>query len=285
MTICSPAHVDNNLRAYPGAGQAGEATGLPRVSQSTLSRLLKRLAGARIHRPKRYAMCICSAPLLFGLCACSMHDVRSVLHDVRSELKKLTAQDEQSGESAQPAQPSKAAKSAKPARHAKAAEPAPEPTQQELVEYLRGKLLALSPSDGINDNIEVRFDPSTNVLTVIQPDGRCDQFLGSLDSNNLFWDIFDPSDTHNSREELLRLTVTSVSGKTARVCFDDTGKLDRETLTNRTRLFFSLAKSEQVPGFQNKMEKVVKRLIILAGGAEGKEIYPDSHGKSSTAKR
>ncbi len=277
-TIYNPAHAGSGLRAYSGAGQAIEAARRLLVARSTLSLPLNGLARARVHRPGRYAVCILSAPLLFGLCACSMHDVRRA-------LKKLTAQDEQSGESAQPAQPAKAAKAAKPARHAKAAEPMPEPTQQELVEYLRGKLLALSPSDGINDNLEVKFDPSTSVLTVIQPDGRCDQFLGSLDSNNLFWDIFDPSDAHNSREELLRLTVTSVSGKTARACFDEKGRPDQGASTNRARLLFSLAKSEQIPGFQNKMEKVVKKLIILSGGAQEKQIFPDSRGSPGSENR
>jgi hypothetical protein len=275
MTIYNSAHAGSGLRAYSGAGQAIEAARRLRVARSTLSRLLNGLARARVHRPSRYAVCILSAPLLSGLCACSMHDARSA-------LKKLTAQDEQSTESAQPA---KAAKAAKPASHAKAPEPMPEPTQQELVEYLRGRLLALSPSDGINDNLEVKFDPSASVLTVIQPDGRCDQFLGSLDSNNLFWDIFDPSDAHNSREELLRLTVTSVSGKTARACFDEKGRPDGEASTNRARLLFSLAKSEQIPGFQNKMEKVVKKLIILSGGVQEKQIFPDSRGSPGSENR
>ena len=36
--------------------------------------------------------------------------------------------------------------------------PKPEPTEAELVEYVRGALLSLSPNDGINDNLEVRYD-------------------------------------------------------------------------------------------------------------------------------
>jgi hypothetical protein len=45
--------------------------------------------------------------------------------------------------------------SAQTATHKKKAPPKPEPTAQELFEYIRGALLSLSPEDGINDNLEV----------------------------------------------------------------------------------------------------------------------------------
>jgi len=73
--------------------------------------------------------------------------------------------------------------------------PKPEPTESDLVEYIRGQLLSLSPSDGINDNLEVRYDQTNKVLTVITPSGHCDMFITSLDPNNAVWDVFDPSDT------------------------------------------------------------------------------------------
>jgi hypothetical protein len=204
----------------------------------------------------------------------SMHDME---RDVRRTLNKLTAKSQQPAEPVQPDQPAEVAKTAKPARHAKAAEPAPEPSQQELVEYLRGKLLSLSPGDGINDNVDVRFDSSTSTLTVIQPNSRCDHFLASLDANNISWDIFDPSGANDSGRELLRLTVTSVSGKTARSCFDVKGQPEDGATTNRVRLLFSLAKSEQIPGFQGKMAKVIKKLIVQSGGVEEKEFFQDTH--------
>src|SRR5580692_7519237 len=115
----------------------------------------------------------------------------------------------------QPAQPTPAAPKTKPAQHAKVT-PKPEPTQQELVDYVRGKLLALSPSDGFNDNVEVVFDPATSILSITQPDGRCDIFLNAIDPNSMAWEVFDPSDTTHAREEVLRLTLTSLSGKKAR---------------------------------------------------------------------
>jgi hypothetical protein len=194
-------------------------------------------------------------------------------------LTKDTAQTDQPAKSGQPKRPTKA-----PIR-AKVADPAPEPTQQELVEYVRGKLLTLSPSDGYNDNLDVKFDPSSGTLTVNQPDGHCDHFLGSLDANNLSWDIFDPSDAHNSREALLRLTITSVSGKAARACFDKKGQPDEGSSTNRIRLLFSLAGPEEISGFKVKMAKAMRELIAASGGAQEKEIFPDSKDKPGHAKK
>lgn len=153
------------------------------------------------------------------------------------------------------------------------------------MEYLRGKLLALSPGDGINDNVEVRFDPSTSTLTVLQPGSRCDLFLNGVDVNNIYWDVFDPSDAHTSREALLRLTATSVSGKRARVCYDTKGQPEPGLNTNRVRLLFSYPKSEQDYGFQDKMMKVVKRLIVLSGGAPERDIFKGSGSSPSSAIR
>jgi hypothetical protein len=226
----------------------------------------------------RHILRICSAALLVTLSACSVQDARNA-------LARLTADKEQSSESVKPAEPAHPKKAVKRASRAIVAEPKPEPTQQELVEYLRGKLLALSPSDGINDNLEVRFDPSTSTLTILQPGSRCDHFLNALDASNLSWDVFDPSDSHNSREDLLRLTVTSVSGKAARACFGKDGQPEEGTSTNRIRLLFSLSKSQQVPGFQARIAKVVKKLIVLAGGDPEKDIFQDSRGHRNSANK
>jgi hypothetical protein len=237
---------------------------------------------------------LCLAVLLVGLSACSKNDLRQTMREARRSLDKLMAgskEPEQTSQSAEP-QPEAPAKTAKLAHHVKAAEPVddadnqpPEPTQEELAEFLRGKLLSLSPSDGFNDNLEVRFDSSTSTLTVVQPTGRCEQFLGALNVNNITWDIFDPSDERNPREKLLRLTSNSVSGKQARACFDLNGRLEEGTSTNRVRLLFSLYKSEQIPRFQDKMATALKKLIILSGGAEGKELFPDSEAKPHSKKK
>lgn len=159
------------------------------------------------------------------------------------------------------------------AHHAKKAPPKPEPTEPELFEYIRGKLLTLSPDDGINDNLEITLDSTGTIMTTTQPGGYCDQFLNNLDTNSLSWDIFDPSDSHNSRGELLRLTVVSIAGKPARTCYDKKGKVDPEATTNRIRLLFSLAKAEQIPGFQDKMTKAAKKFIVLAGGAPETKLF------------
>ena len=243
------------------------------------------MARTRRNRPIRCAACICSAALLVCLSACSKDDVRNYKENVQNFFARLKAQTQPPAESAEPAPPPATAKNAKPTRHAKAPDPLLDATPQDLAEYLRGKLLALSPSDGINDNVEVRFDPSTSTLTVTQPGSRCDQFLNALDTNNVYWDVFDPSDAHNPREPLLRLTATSASGKTARACYDAKGHPDQGLNTNRIRLLFSYAKSEQVSGFQDKMMKVVKRLIVLSGGAPERDIFKGSGSSPSSAIR
>ena len=200
-------------------------------------------------------------------------------------MNKLTAKNEAPEGSPEAAPLPKPEKSGKPGKHVKTPDPLLDATQQDLSEYLRGKLLALSPSDGINDNIEARFDPSTSTLTILQPGSRCDQFLSALDINNMTWDVFDPSDTHNSRDPLLRLTATSVSGKKARACYDTKGQPEPGLNTNRVRLLFSYAKSEQISGFQEKMMKVVKKLVVLSGGAEEKDIFHPSSSSASSGHR
>jgi hypothetical protein len=104
-----------------------------------------------------------------------------------------------------------------PVHKAKKPDPKPEPTEQDLLDYLRGKLLALSPEDGLNDNLEVSYDLATATMSITQPDGHCDISLSALDANSAFWDTLDPSDRYRARDEVLRLTLTSQSGKNARV--------------------------------------------------------------------
>ena len=231
------------------------------------------MARTKRNGPVRCAAFICSAALLVCLSACSKEDARNL-------VDKLTAKNDQNSGDPQAAPLPKPEKNAKPGKHVKAPDPLLDATQQDLAEYLRGKLLALSPSDGINDNLEVRFDPSTSILTILQPGSRCDQFLNALDINNMTWDVFDPSDIHNSREALLRLTATSVSGKKARACYGTKGQPEPGLITNRARLLFSYPKSEQIPGFQDKMMKVMKKLIVLSGGTPESDIF---HPASSSA--
>jgi hypothetical protein len=157
--------------------------------------------------------------------------------------------------------------------HKKAPEPKPEPTEPELVEYIRGALLSLSPSDGINDNLEVRYDETAKVLTVIGPAGRCDAFLTALDPNHAVWDVFDPSDSERQREKLVRLTMVSVIGKNARTCYDQANHVNLDLIGNRARFLFSQPKADEIPDFQDKMAKAFKKLIVLAGGQPEKDLF------------
>lgn len=168
-----------------------------------------------------------------------------------------------------------AAALAQTATHKKAAPPPPkpEPTEPELVEYIRGSLLALSPADGMDDNLDVRYDPTTKVLTVDTPNGHCDFFIAALNANQAVWDVYDPSDTNRTREKVLRLTLVSVSGKAARACYDQANHVDPTMLTNRARFLFSQPKADEEPDFQDHMAKAFKKLIALAGGAPEKELF------------
>jgi hypothetical protein len=187
-------------------------------------------------------------------------------------LVSLTACDGMAPQTEQPAQAAQVAPKPKPVQQTKKT-PTPEPTQQELFDYVRGKLLALTPSDGINDNLEVAFNPDTSVLSITQPDGRCDIFLGAIDTNSAIWEVFDPSDAYHTREDVLRLTLTSMSGKKARTCYDKSGQVDTSLASNHARLLFSVPKADAIPGFSEKMGKAVKKLIVLAGGPPEKELF------------
>jgi hypothetical protein len=160
-----------------------------------------------------------------------------------------------------------------PATHHAKKPPKPEPTQQELFDYVRTQLLSLSTSDGVNNNLEVTYDLATSILSITRPDGRCNIFLANLDANSALWETFDPSDTYHTREQVLRLTLTSVNGKSARTCYDEHDQADSSMAANRARLLFSLASANTIPGFTDKMDAAIKKLIVLAGGNPQKDIF------------
>jgi hypothetical protein len=163
--------------------------------------------------------------------------------------------------------------SSQAARHKAAPEPKPEPTESELVEYIRGALLAYSPSDGINDNLDVSFNTATSVLTVTGPSGHCDFSVPSLNADDTVWDVYDPSDSDRPREKLVRLTLVSVSGKDARTCYDGQGHIDTTMLANRARFLFSQPRTDEVPDFQPKMVEAFQKLIAATGGTPAKDLF------------
>jgi hypothetical protein len=152
-------------------------------------------------------------------------------------------------------------------------EPKPTATAPELFEYVRSALLLLSPDDGINDNREVTMDWTTHVMTITQPGGRCDIFMSALNSNEVSWDIFDPSDANQTRGDLVRLTMISISGTRARTCYDKTGLEDTSVPTNRVRFLFSYSKANQWTGFQAKFSKAMKKLVVLCGGMPEVQLF------------
>jgi hypothetical protein len=161
---------------------------------------------------------------------------------------------------------------AKPAHKAKKPDPKPEPTEQDLLDYLRAKLLSLSPEDGLNDNLEVSYDLATSIMSITQPDGHCDISWNAIDANSALWDTIDPSDTYHKRDEVLRLTLTSQNGKSARVCYDRKNQINPNAAANRVRLLFSHPKADGISGFMDTMDKAVKKLVALSGGTPEKKI-------------
>lgn len=155
--------------------------------------------------------------------------------------------------------------------HAKKTKPAP--TAPELAEYIRGSLLSLSPDDGINDNQEVSFDAASQVMTVKQPDGHCDIYFNNLDANTVVWDIFDASDSTGTREQLLRTTIISLTGKAARTCYDRQNHPVSSIPDNRARLLFANYKTSQEPDFADHMTKALQELIALDGGLPAKKLF------------
>ncbi len=152
-------------------------------------------------------------------------------------------------------------------------EPKPTATAPEIFEYVRSALLLLTPDDGINDNREVTMNWTTHVMTITGPEGHCDIYMNALNSNDVAWDIFDPSDAYQTRGNLVRLTMVSVSGTKARTCYDKSGAEDTSIPGNRVRLLFSYSKADQWPGFQVKFSKAIKKLIVLCGGMPEVKIF------------
>jgi len=157
--------------------------------------------------------------------------------------------------------------------HKKKAPPPHEPTSAELFDYIHGAMLAYSPADQVNDNLEISIDPTATVLTIKQPDGHCDIFLSALDANTIVWDVYDASDSMQTRSPLARLTVNAIAGKRARICYDTENNADPSTPSARARMLFSWTLIPEGSGFQAKFTKALKKLIKQSGGMTEKDIF------------
>lgn len=155
----------------------------------------------------------------------------------------------------------------------KKAAPKPEPTAAELFEYIRGALLAYSAVDRVNDNLEVSIDPTNTILTIKQPDGHCDIFLSALDANTISWDVYDATDSSETRAPLARMTIVSAAGKRARTCYDNDNNVDPSIPSTHARFLFSWDRIPESSGLQTKMTKAMKKLIKQSGGYTEKDIF------------
>jgi hypothetical protein len=219
--------------------------------------LAQQLSGGKF---RAAVVMVSSGCLAMALSGCSLQSI----------LDRLSPQP------AQPAQPTPVVAPVKATGHHKMGEPQLQASQQDIFDYIRGKLLSLSPSDGLNDNLEVTFDPASSVLSVTQPDGHCDIFLDGIDTNSALWETVDPSEPYHTRPAVLRVTMNSRAGKRARVCYNTDGKIDLKMASNRARLLFSLSKAEAVPDFTEKMDKAFKKFVVLSGGAPEEKIAIDA---------
>ena len=157
--------------------------------------------------------------------------------------------------------------------HKKKALPTHELTSAELFDYIHGAMLAYSAEDRVNDNLEISIDPTATVLTIKQPDGHCDIFMNALDANTIVWDVYDASDSMQTRAPLARLTVDAIAGKKARNCYDTDNNPDPSISSSRARLLFSWDAIPDGSGFQTKFTKAFKKLIKLSGGMAEKNIF------------
>jgi hypothetical protein len=155
----------------------------------------------------------------------------------------------------------------------RAAAPKPALTSAELFTYIRGALMEYSADDGVNDNLEASIDPTATILTIKQPDGHCDIFLSGLDANTISWDVYDASDSMQTRAPLARLTVIASAGKKARTCYDTQNNIDPSIPVTRARILFSWDKIPEGSGFQSKFTKAFKNLIRQSGGTGEKDIF------------
>ena len=214
--------------------------------------------------------CVGAIVLVLNLSACS---IGTVLHGLSTVQTPEPTKTDSPPQPAKPVLVAQTAPPTTPAHKSKKPDPKPQPTEQDLLDYIRGKLLALSPEDGLNDNLEVSYDLDKSTMSITQPDGHCDISLNALDANSAFWDTLDPSDRYRARDEVLRLTITSQSGKNARVCYDRKNQINPNAAANRVRLLFAHSKANATPGFVDTMDRAVKKLVELSGGTAEKKIF------------
>lgn len=153
---------------------------------------------------------------------------------------------------------------------------AQQPTKQQTFDYLRGKLLSLSTQDGSNGITETSFNDNNCTSTIFYEDKTYSIiFWGNLDANAIGWDIFDPNKGGggNKFDRLIRIAIVAKTGYAARQLFSSNGQIDNTISNIHIRLLFSLSKAADIPSFQNKIEKAVKRLITLCGGEPERNLF------------
>ena len=142
--------------------------------------------------------------------------------------------------------------------------PPPEPTKEETLNYIHGKLLSLAPdSPALTD---VKVNQETCGISLIyngnDPHPTMDvAYIWNLDAGSLSWTV-DQSKTLL----LLRIAARSNLTGSGHEFREETRPHDTITEIGYAQFRFSLAAAAEVPDFQSKMDKAFKRLIQLCSG-------------------
>ena len=167
-------------------------------------------------------------------------------------------------------------------------EPKPEPTAQELFEYVRSALILLSPDDGINDNLEVTFNPATQ-LDDRNAARRPLRSISRMRSTQTMsaWDVFDPSDASRvPRTALAPYTGLRQRQEGAEPATTRQNKSMQALPANRVRLLFSLSQGGPVAQLPGQIVKGLQESHRAERCRTREDIFyrrPQNYGTSSNS--
>lgn len=141
------------------------------------------------------------------------------------------------------------------------------PSKQETFDYIRTKLISLSPSDGTNNynKVYTHVDECTIQYSRAETPGQTEvTFFSELDANSLSWDIVDVNGNGGHWNKILRLTIVAQQNGTASAFVQSDGTITKKF--QKENFSFDMTKAADIPNFQDRMSKAIKRAIELCGG-------------------
>ena len=135
-----------------------------------------------------------------------------------------------------------------------------QPTKQETFEYFRGKLLSLKYYYAHKGDIkDISYNEKDCIFEIFYDNVFKDEdeiFFGNLDANNITWEI-------SNDKAYLIMTIVSKGGFFACYHFSNDYLQNKPSFAT---FYFNTYKAADIPDFQERMSKAVKRLIELCGG-------------------